>query len=324
MKVKLLIIISALLVFTPVAVPKVTGIQEYRNEPQSVSENVYVRVPFFTTIMQTLQFSYIVFGPSAEEVYRQTLTSVTLSRNETYEMTYRDQSRMTKVGRNSIIFTYKTNRQTAWSTHTSYFYGYSPATSLNLNSATAFATINEEYTYIYNGVSTTGYLIRSYLEVANLTGTLYFSNDFYFNFDELYLKIIGAHESALYEEAVLYFEEGSLFPLFSQVSGTAALKLTMVKEGDYYRFSSFRELYVDPLTHLVSSHYKPGFIATPYLYFPKSRYGSVEDVKARLEIKSFLYHKYNAVYRFSLEIGRPYLGSGGEHEVIIKRGAYVV
>ncbi|OQC11505.1 MAG: hypothetical protein BWX74_00082 [Tenericutes bacterium ADurb.Bin087] len=317
-----------LALFTSLFVPLVpeynnqtASLLSYRNDPADVSLSYQVAIPFVAPYTTTLTYRYNVYNSSDQLIYARSSTTTTALRNVQVLITYRASAGSFSIGRNRIVLYYKTTIE-AERRHYSYFYGFNKGVNVNLNNGPSARQILEsEICYLYNGVNNTETFQKMSFSYTNLTPVKYFNHDLYFDFSDLFISVGVLYDNAnFYSSAILYCDNPSLFPLLSNVGGRATQHLNLTR--DYARLvtSVKAPLYVKADTLQVArSKYSDAFINTSTFFFPRYHFDDLQNTKFTLEIKDFSYSKFNLKYDFTIQIDHPYLGTSGEHEVMINR-----
>lgn len=297
------------------------GIHHYRNEPVDINKQVSIAIPFHSKITTVIEYSYSVSNALHQVVYQKPLSSFAIYANTINFLTYTAPSGKTSVGRNFIDFNFKDVGDKFFRNHFIYFYGFLPGEVINLHNKTeAKNKFGSEKTYIYDGYQINNErTLTSTLFTENLTGSVYLDHDFHLDLHQIYFYLDTLYGKDAYDNAFLYCYDLDLFPFLTKVGNTRVINLKLDQTEERFSFTKNLTLFVDPNTKYISNVGRTGFVLSEKIYFPAHRYGTINGTRFRLTIYGFGYHKFTIHYEFTLEIGRPYIGSGGYHEAMINR-----
>lgn len=312
---------SVLMPLVPSRNTQTSGILSYRNNPADRSLDYQVAIPFRASYSTTLTYRYIVYNSNHQVIYTQPSKSTKVFRNMQVFITYRGSAGSFSTGRNSIMLYYKTTIE-AERRHYSYFWGFNKGVKVILNNVTyAKQVLEAEFCYLYNSTNGTESFQKMAINPHNFSDSKFFVHDLYFDFSVLFISIGVFYDNPnFYSSALLYCDNLPLFPYLSNVGGKATQHLYLTRDYNRLVTSVKPPLYVLADTLQVSRYPHTGsYVSTTTLFFPRYHFDVVQNTGFRLEIKDFSYSQFNLIYDFSIQVDHPYLGTSGEHEVMINR-----
>lgn len=301
--------------------PTEQGFCAYEIAPFHITSNVNLAIPFTSNKATTLTYSYQVVNVKSHIIYSSGTTEQKLFADTLYYIPYSAKVGVTSVGENYLLIRWRTTETATDAYHFAYFYGYEGDRVINLNSEGEVGNfLNEETTYRFSGFpENVGEKVKTTLSAPVLSGNAYFVHDLYFDFSALEFTTNRRYGTRLYESATLYTKDLTIFPRLSKRDGETVIPLKLSEEeGKIVFFPNF-SIYVDEETYVVTQFAYPGYIVSKRLYFPKTKMGSLNLTKFRLEIKGYGYLKVTLNLDFYLEVGATFLGQGGIHEAQIAR-----
>ena len=108
-----------------------------------------------------------------------------------------------------------------------------------------------------------------------------------------------------------------LFPNISSLGGLAIIAVDLKKEGDFYKISLAKNLYVHPKTLLMSDRPLVGYVATKNFYFPVNKMEDYQELNISFLITEVGHSKINLSWYSKCYLYSPLIGACSNSEYCV-------